>query len=164
MIIGAPGSGKTTLARRLGDELDLPVHFMDHIHWKPGWVERHPAEKIELVHAVIAGDAWVFEGGHSTTYAARLARADLLIWLDLGTPLRIWRVIRRSLRDLGRVRPDMQDDCPETLARLPEFLRWIWTTRHSSRVRMQTLFNDAEIPKHRLRSPAEVACFLARLP
>ncbi|MBB95854.1 MAG: hypothetical protein CML68_14835 [Rhodobacteraceae bacterium] len=163
MIIGAPGSGKSTLARAMADRLGLPVHFMDHIHWKPGWVERDPAEKTEMVRAVIAQEAWVFEGGHSTTYAERLARAELLIWLDMGLSLRIWRVIRRSLRDHGRVRPDMQVDCPETLSMMPDFLAFIWTTRHTSRARMQALYESATIPKHHFRNLHQVQAYLATL-
>lgn len=163
MIIGAPGSGKSTLARRMADRLGLPVYFMDHIHWQPGWVERDRDEKIRLVHEVIAQDAWVFEGGHSTTYADRLARAEMLIWLDMSTRLRIWRVVRRTLRDRGRVRADMQHDCPEKLSMLPEFLRYIWTTRTTGRARMQALFQGADIPKHRFRSPDAVQKFLETL-
>ena len=163
MIIGAPGSGKSTLARAMGDRLGLPVYFMDHIHWTPGWVERDPAEKTAMVREIIAKDAWVFEGGHSTTYADRLARADLLIWLDLPTGLRVFRVIRRCWRDGGRVRADMQADCPEQLSMLPEFLRFIWTTRHSSRARMRALHEGARLPKKHFRSTREINAYLETL-
>ncbi len=164
MIIGGPGSGKSTLARLLGARLDLPVYYMDQIHWTPGWVERPQAERIEMVRDIIAREAWVFEGGHSMTQAARLERADLLIWLDIGVSLRIWRVVRRNLRGLGQVRVDMQEDCPERLDMLPEFLRYIWTTRHSSRMRSKSLFDGAEIPKQRFRSLSDVKDFIDRLP
>ena len=56
---------------------------MDHIHYASGWVERSKAEKTRLTREVHALDEWIFEGGHSTTYPERVARADTLIWLDV---------------------------------------------------------------------------------
>ena len=163
MIIGGPASGKSTLARAMGARLGLPVFHMDHIHWRPGWIERSPGNKMALVKQVVAQEAWVFEGGHSASNHLRLARADLLIWLDLPTGLRVFRVIRRCWRDSGRVRADMQADCPEQLSMLPEFLRFIWTTRHSSRARMRALHEGARLPKKHFRSTREINAYLETL-
>lgn len=140
MIIGQPGSGKSTLARKLGEATGLPVVYMDHIHWKPGWIPRDDAEKIDMVRAEIAKDAWIIEGGFSRTYPERAARADTLIWLDVGVVRRIWRVTYRAIRDYGKTRPDMAEDCPEGNPReMWIFLKFIWRTRRSSRVRLRTL-------------------------
>lgn len=161
MIIGTSGSGKSTLARHLGDRFDLPVYHMDReVHWLPGWVERARADKPALVRAIAARDAWVFEGGHSQTYADRLARADLLIWTDAPTALRLWRVTRRSLLGLGRVRPDLAENCPEQLRNLPEFWRYIWTTRHASAAKLRAVFDAAPIPKHHLRGFRQIDAFV----
>lgn len=163
MIVGQPGSGKSTLARDLGRLTGLPVVHIDHIHWMPGWVERPRDEKTRLCHEVEAGEAWIFEGGHSATWANRLARADLLIWLDLPVGLRLWRVLRRTLR--GGNRPDMPEGCPEGFHRetLP-FWRFIWRTRHSARARILRLADGAAKPVVRLQSSAAVARFLADWP
>ena len=39
IIIGCGGAGKSTLARKLGEKLNLPVIHLDKLFWKPGWVE-----------------------------------------------------------------------------------------------------------------------------
>ena len=111
MIVGQPGSGKSTLARVLAKTWDLPLYQMDQIHWQPGWVERDSAEKIRLCHAIEARQSWVFEGNFSATSANRLARADLLIWIDLPVGLRLWRVLWRSLSGHGQTRPDLRSPC-----------------------------------------------------
>ncbi len=116
MIVGQPGSGKSTLARALGQRTGLPVVHIDHIHWMPGWVERDRAGKTRLCHEVEARETWIFEGGHSATWANRLARAGLLIWLDLPLPLRFWRVIRRTLAWHGRNRPDLARGLPRRVS------------------------------------------------
>lgn len=38
LVLGCPGSGKSTLSRRLGPLLDIPVVHMDRLFWTPGWV------------------------------------------------------------------------------------------------------------------------------
>ncbi|MEP4274855.1 MAG: DNA topology modulation protein FlaR, partial [Roseibium sp.] len=117
MIVGGPGSGKSTLAIMLGAKTGLPVHHMDKIHYRPGWVERTRAEKDKLSREVHATDRWIFEGGHSSTYADRVARADTFIWLDVPVGRRMFRVLKRSLQYRGQTRPDLQDGCPEQFNR-----------------------------------------------
>lgn len=163
MIIGAPGSRKSTLARALGARTGLPVVHMDHIHWQAGWVERPTAEKDRLTREVHARPEWIFEGGHSRTWDERLARADTLIWLDLPVGLRLWRVTWRTLRDLGRTRPDLPEGCEEKLGRhTVEFYRYIWFTREVTRKRPLAILSDP--PEHltlyHLRSAAEVRGFV----
>ena len=149
MIVGGPGSGKSTLARALGPLTGLPVFHMDHIHHLPGWVERPKSEKDRLTREVHSREAWIFEGGHSRTYAERLARADTLIWLDLPVSLRLWRVIRRTLRYRGRSRPDLPDGCPERVnIEMLRFLAYIWRTRRQTRAKIQAM---AEAPPPHVR-------------
>lgn len=167
MICGGPGSGKSWLAREVGRRTGLPVFHMDHIHWKPGWVERTPEEKLALVRSVQAQDRWVFEGGHSTTYSERLARADSFVWLDMSLALRFWRVFFRTLRSWGRSRPDLPEGCPENFGPgKRELFHYMWRTRATGRAKLAAIF--ANPPRHlamwHLRSRADVACFLERLP
>ena len=165
MIIGAPGSGKSTLARTLGAHYDIPVYHMDRaVHWLPGWKERPLEEKTPIVKLIVREEAWVFEGGHATTYPDRAARADLLIWLDLPLSLRLFRVIRRTLRDRGHVRPDCQDECPERIDMLPEFIGFFLRTRKTAKAKQQAAFDAFDKDKHRLTTRKSVAEFTAQVP
>lgn len=165
-IVGAPGAGKSTLARALGARLSLPVYHMDHIHWKPGWVERDRADKIALARDVIARETWILEGGLSAIHHERLARADMMIWLDLPVGLRVRRVLWRTVRWFGQVRPDMQEGCREGMnSEMLRFFRYIWNTRHSARAKIAASVDPlpAGLDLVHLRSPREVADFLDRL-
>ncbi len=164
MIIGGPGSGKSTLARAIGKITGLPVVHIDKIHWKPNWVERTKEEKWALIREVHARDAWVFEGNFNRSVPERVARADTVIFLDLPFALRMWRVIRRTWRDHGKVRHDeLPEGCVERFD--PEFFHYIWRTRQSGR--RPGLAIVADPPGHtrvfHLRSPREVADFLTDL-
>lgn len=165
MIVGQPGSGKSTLARELGLRTGLPVVHIDTIHWQPGWLERSSDEKTQLCLEVEAGDCWIFEGGHSATWNNRVARADLLIWIDRSATLRFWRVLLRTLLQRGRSRPDLPENCPELLKNLPEFFRFMWRTKKSARAKMQQLVATAP-PACRvvcLRSNRDAREFLASI-
>jgi adenylate kinase family enzyme len=36
LVYGVTGSGKTTLARQIGERLGLPWHSVDDLTWEPG--------------------------------------------------------------------------------------------------------------------------------
>lgn len=165
MIVGQPGSGKSTLARKLGQRTCLPVIHIDTIHWQPGWIERSRDKKTQLCLDVEARDCWIFEGGHSATWDNRMARADLLIWIDRSATLRFLRVLLRTLLQRGQSRPDLPENCPELLANLPEFFRFMWRTRKSSRAKVQQLMAMASSACRvvHLRSNREARVFLASI-
>ena len=162
MVIGQPGSGKSTFARSLGAATGLPVVHMDHIHWMSGWRERPRAEKLRMVRAVQAGPAWILEGGLSATYDERAERADTIVHLDAAVLPRFVRVVRRSWTHRGRSRPDLPDGCPERFGWTQlEFFRFIWRTRRTGRERMLRLMADhSDKPTHTLRSFAEQDAFV----
>lgn len=164
MIVGQPGSGKSTLARLIGEKTGLPVVHMDAaVHWKPGWVERTRPEKNELALGIERREEWVFEGNLSSTYDHRLTRCDTLIVMVFPLALRVWRVVKRTIRDYGRNRPDLPENCPERFDR--EFYDYIWVTRKTGVDRIMALVDkaDADTQVHILRSRREVDYFLANL-
>ena len=111
MIIGGPESGKSTLARSLGQKPGLPVVHIDPMFWAPGWVQRHPRQTQVLIAAAAARDAWIFAGNSSCSYAGRADRAGLIVVPDLPRSLRLWRILHRRLRFHCRTRAPK---CPLT--------------------------------------------------
>lgn len=115
VIMGGPGSGKSTLARALGERLGLPVHHLDAIYWQAGWTVRPADEFRDILRTLIATPRWVMDGSFSAEREARLAKADLIIFLDIGVALRLFRVLRRWLAERGTARADMAPGCPERM-------------------------------------------------
>lgn len=115
MIIGGPGSGKSTLARELAGRLDLPVIHLDTLYWQPGWVQSERAAFNARVLREIDNDAWIIDGNYSATWPERAARADAIIFLDVPTARRLWRIFWRNLIHFGRTREDLAPGCPERL-------------------------------------------------
>jgi len=99
-VIGATGSGKTTLAQRLGDILDLPVIELDALHWMPGWTEKPWPEIRTELDPMTHKDRWITDGNYSQVRDLIWPRADTIIWLDYSF-LHIF--LRLFIRTLKRV-------------------------------------------------------------
>ena len=132
LIVGCPGSGKSTLARQLAPLLDLPIIHLDREYWRAGWTEPTSADWDATVLRLVEQPRWIIDGNYGRSIPARLAVADAAIHLDLPRRICLPRVIRRSLQQLGRARPDMPPGCPERLPSF-EFLFWIWHFPHHRR-------------------------------
>src|SRR6187402_354163 len=113
LIIGSPGSGKSTMARALAARTGLPLVHLDQIYWQPDWVERDKAEWLATLTAALAEPRWIIEGNYSSSLAQRLAAADTAVLLDVPTWRCLWRITKRVSTYRGRVRPDMAEGCPE---------------------------------------------------
>ena len=162
MIIGGSGSGKSTTARMLGAVTGLPVIHIDPMYWLPAWEQRPMEETHALVRAAAKGESWIFEGNNSSTFAERMERADTLIFLDMPTYLRVWRVILRTIKDYGKVRVGSGEGCPERFNW--EFLtKWVLQYNTMGRPRvLQALENTPEhLDVHHLTSRRAVRQFLA---
>lgn len=96
MIIGGPGSGKSWLARQIGERLGLPVVAIDALVHDASGRQRSDEAIDDAATAATLEDRWIIEGGNSRTYAVRLARADWLIRLRPPRLARLLRVVRRG--------------------------------------------------------------------
>jgi adenylate kinase family enzyme len=162
-IVGCSGGGKSTLARAMGERLGLPVTHLDNLYWKPGWTESPLEEFRPKVEEVAAGARWVIEGNFTSASARRFARADTVVWIELPTPLCLWRAFRRMLLNFGRPRADLSPGCPERFD-LPFYryiLNWNRLTRPKMAAALARFAPQARLI--RLGSDREKRQFLARL-
>ena len=159
IIIGCGGAGKSTLARQLGENLDIPVVHLDRLFWRPGWVQVSPEEFDELHRAEISKDRWIIDGNFGRTIPDRLARCDTVIYLDFSRFTCLMGVLKRVLTTYGTVRPDMGEGCPERIDF--EFLQWVWNFNKNKRAHNYALLQEAS---HAhviiLKNRREVSAFL----
>lgn len=162
MVIGPPGSGKSTLARALGERLGLPVFHLDQLYHRPGWQEP-PKEAFAAEVARVASQArWVIDGNYSSTAAPRLRVADAIVYLDVPRWRRMLRVLRRSLTQLGRQRPDTAPGCPERID--IAFLLYVWRWDRDTAPRVRAMMDGFAGRIVMLRSSDDLVRFLQTLP
>ncbi|MBX3446302.1 MAG: topology modulation protein [Parvibaculaceae bacterium] len=163
LIIGCSGGGKSTLARKLGERLSLPVTHLDKLWWQPGWVELGHEAFLPIIENLVAGDGWVIDGNYSDTFPMRLARADTVIWIERSRLQNLIRAFGRFLLLRGTVRPDVGEGCPEKFDL--EFARYIWNYNRDVAPRMEAAIREfgAHVNFIRLRSDTDIANFLETL-
>lgn len=163
-IFGSPGSGKSTLGRKLAAKTGIPVVHIDQLYFDPGWVIKSAAEFRAALTEAVAADCWITDGNYLTESVAvhRLDRADTLIMLTCPRWWCLLRVIRRSVLGYGQVRPDQAAGCPERLDW--EFLKFVWNYPAKAE-RFRTLLTGLADRKSVffLNSPAEVSQFLKQI-
>ena len=142
LIIGCGGAGKSTLARQLGEKLNIPVVHLDRLFWKPGWVEETQQEFDRKLAEELEKPQWVMDGNFSRTMPERVARCDTIIYLDFSRVACLMGVVKRVLTTYGTVRPDMGEGCPERIDF--EFLKWVWNYNKNKRQRNYQLLNEAD--------------------
>ena len=142
VIIGCGGAGKSTLARQMGEKLDLPVVHLDKLFWKPGWVQVSPEEFDALHRQALAEEKWIMDGNFNRTMEERVARCDAIIYLDFNRFSCLFGVFKRIFTTYGTVRPDMGEGCPERFDW--EFLQWVWNFNKNNRERNYRLLNETE--------------------
>jgi adenylate kinase family enzyme len=97
-IVGCGGSGKSYLARELGQLIEAPVTHLDAEYfddeWNPLPMEKFEARQRELV----ASARWVIDGNYNSTLHVRLQAADTVIFMDLPTRSCLRGILTRQLR------------------------------------------------------------------
>jgi adenylate kinase family enzyme len=103
IVIGCPGSGKTTFSKRLAERCGLPLFHLDAIWHKPD--KTHISrEKFDMrLGEIIKLAEWIIDGNYSRTLERRIAMADGVFLFDLP----IEDCLAGAMARLGEKRCDM---------------------------------------------------------
>ena len=96
-IIGPSCAGKSTLAKKLGEKLHLPILHLDQISHIPGtnWAWR-PRSVVQREHdEFIQKDEWIVDGQYLRLLPQRIERADTVILLEVNRFVSVWRFFKR---------------------------------------------------------------------
>ena len=153
VILGCAGSGKTTLARQLGERTGAPVICLDAL-WQPRLEEKDLAAFRELIKQAHAGDEWISDGNFAqATFDIRLPRGTLVIWLECSK-------LSCAGRAITRVFKRSEDHRVGTLF---DVLAFIWNFDRVNRPRIEALrvSQGPGVPVRRLTGSRDVAAFLS---
>jgi adenylate kinase family enzyme len=167
LVAGTSGSGKTTLAARIGAAWSIPHTELDGLHWGPDWTPR--AEFVDEVRSLVAERAWVAELQYRQVRPLLVARAEVVVWLDLPVRVVMRQVVTRTLRRRFRREPmwasrNVEPPLWTVFAEEDHIVRWAWRTRHKHRDLPEQLATKApHVVLVRLRSRREVDRWMRRI-
>ena len=156
-------SGKSTLARRLGEKLNIEVYHLDALFWKPNWTPTSKEEQRIVQNELVKKEEWIIDGNYNGTMDIRLNAVDTIIFVDISRVICIYRVFKRMIQYRGKTRPDMADSVNERLDL--DFLKWVWDYPKTKKPivikKLELLPQDKKVII--LNSPREVQLFLDKV-
>jgi adenylate kinase family enzyme len=162
VIIGSPGAGKSTLARRLGRKLQIRVVHLDRIFWQPGWKAKPRNTRIEILQECVRKKTWIIEGTYLLSSEPRLKAADTIIFLDIPFYICLQRIFVHRFKHQREYRHDLNEGCKDRF-NLKRVLKVLVFPIRGRRTLNKKLKNYDIKRIVRLHSTKEVQKFLAQL-
>ena len=103
IIIGCPGSGKSTFSKALHEKTGLPLYHLDMLYWNSDRTTVSKELFRERLQKVLEESSWIIDGNYGSTIELRLKECDTVFFLDYSTDVCIEGVRERK----GKVRTDM---------------------------------------------------------
>ena len=103
IIIGCPGSGKSTFARRLCNITGIPLYHLDMMYWN---ADRTTVEKkvfLERLQNSMSNPEWIIDGNYQSTMEMRIKECDTVFFLDYPSDVCLSGISERK----GKKRSDM---------------------------------------------------------
>ncbi|MEE1321090.1 MAG: adenylate kinase [Acutalibacteraceae bacterium] len=118
IVIGCPGSGKTTFSEKLSKITGLPLYYLDAIWHKPDKTHIPREEFDKRITEIFSEPEWIIDGNYKRTIEMRLKECDTVFLFDLPVEICLQGVTER----IGKGRYDLPwiETEPD-----PEFIKFI---------------------------------------
>lgn len=157
LILGCPGAGKSTFARRLHAVTGLPLHYLDRLWHRPDRTTAAPEDFDRALAQILAGDRWIVDGNYLRTLERRLQACDTVFFLDYPLALCLAGVQARlgvPREDLPWVETVLDEEFRQEILDFP-------TVQRPQVLRLLAAAGDKHIVTFRTRG--EAGCCLQRL-
>jgi len=103
MVIGCPGSGKSTFSRALGAIMGIEVVHLDMLYWNKDRTTVSKEVFRQRLSEAFKKESYIIDGNYGSTLEMRFAECDTVFFLDYSTKVCLDGVFSRR----GKPRPDM---------------------------------------------------------
>ena len=119
IVIGCPGSGKSTVLRTLHNKTGIPLYHLDMMYWNADKTTVEKSVFLERLSAVLEKDEWIIDGNYGSTMELRMVACDTVIFLDYPLEICLDGIKERR----GKPRSDMPWIETEEDAEFIEFIK-----------------------------------------
>lgn len=103
IVIGCPGAGKSTFARKLRDLTGLPLYYLDMLFHRPDRTTASREEFDQKLLEIVQTEGWIIDGNYQRTLPLRFEACTDVFFLDY--PLE--QCLSGAAARIGTVREDM---------------------------------------------------------
>ena len=82
IVIGCPGSGKSTFSKALHKITDIPLFHLDMIFWNADKTTVEKTVFLDRLLKIVQKDEWIIDGNYASTMELRMQACDTIIFLD----------------------------------------------------------------------------------
>lgn len=142
MVMGSPGAGKSTFARKLSEITQLPLYYLDKLWHKPDQTNISREEFDLRLADWIAQECWIIDGNYQRTLKARMEACDTIFLLDFPVEVCLAGVksrIGRQREDLPWIETEFDEEFRQAILefpqkKLPQIYEWIEQYRNEKEV------------------------------
>ncbi len=166
-VFGKPGSGKSTLSKKLASATGIELYALDSILYKENGEEINRQSYVEAHERILSSKAWIIEGfgpmNSLASFNRRLEEADTLIYIELPYSTTYWLVTKRFLKGLF-VKPEGWPDGSSILKgtlesyKVLKFCPKFWNDSFLQRLEKQSVNKSL----HVVRSVSELNSFVKK--
>ena len=103
IVIGCPGAGKSTFARKLRDKTGLPLYYLDMLFHRPDRTTVACEEFEQKLQEILKTDRWIIDGNYQRTLPTRFEACTDVFLLDFPLDL----CLEGAAARIGTIRDDM---------------------------------------------------------
>ncbi|MBN1622884.1 MAG: AAA family ATPase [Clostridia bacterium] len=100
IVCGMSGSGKTTTAKVLSAELELPLISIDSNCFDNDWKKKPREEIINILSHILSGQQWIIDGMYWNIAKEFISKADIVVFVRINVFKNIINIIKRKLNHI----------------------------------------------------------------
>ena len=85
IVIGCPGSGKSTFAKALHKATGIPLYHLDMMYWNDDKTTVEKSVFLEKLANVLGTNEWIVDGNYNSTMEMRMRECDTVVFLDFSS-------------------------------------------------------------------------------